>query len=605
MKKIWIMMMAVALILSSCGIREADVSGAAGQVSESGNTATVTNTEGPTVAMSSVDPASTTAKSTPDATNKPKAGRLVDIRENLPADVEGVRYNLVPMEIWQGDVWSYVYVDREKLIEYLKDHEVFPEFSSMDKAEMMALPYYYSSASDFDQSGNAIVVLNGGNTMYLYSFLMNSKGENILKSDTKYIHIEPAGDYYLAFRGTYDAISCDVLTGDGEVRHSFENSGQGEYYDGVISFYGVDEEYDIETLQKTGGTSRSEGELAMFTNSYAKGGGYYAVADFSESDLDLGFTPDLMAEERFKKAIYKDGMLLTDYDYYYITRVAGSVFYVFDGEDYFFYDVNLQSRVMEHLTNRLRGEFTFVYRPGLIIAKSDGMDFPYTAVYITEDAVRTEYGVIQSMDPAVSYYYVSEVDLGSRTYYPQFLIKGNEQYEQRLNDFVKSAQKLRPNRIYPEIVDDGIIFTRQRLDNVFSVRGDLLVLGNIWEYSMMGEGTLVKESTFYHYNFKEDKLYQPEEIFVDVEAAFEAMLPVIVEKFYELYPDAPEVEDPRAFFHVDEWRSWFYVDGYGVSLVIPPGKVAPDFEGDVFFHVPKEIMREFIDPDFANSQLNG
>ncbi len=152
--------------------------------------------------------------------------------------------------------------------------------------------------------------------------------------------------------------------------------------DASASDVGVQDSDYYKTVEKIyvgGGSSDESVHL-----SYPLGGGYFAhtlvgslsVDAFRKSAGNYHFADTFPKEiASCTDGVYKS---LTEPQYYYIERAYGNVFYVFDGDEYYFYDVSAGKRALPH--SRLKGSQIIYSYDGLLIARN----FGFNSAFITD-----------------------------------------------------------------------------------------------------------------------------------------------------------------------------------------------------------------------------
>lgn len=112
-------------------------------------------------------------------------------------------------------------------------------------------------------------------------------------------------------------------------------------------------------------------------------GDYFAVA---QNDSIVDFDP-MYFQHNYKKAIFHRTKAVTGFDYYILEYVKDDVFYVFDGESYYFMDVSTGEEMM---IPDVSGPLTFRIVGDLIIAEYDGYD-GHVIYYIQDWVIKKRY----------------------------------------------------------------------------------------------------------------------------------------------------------------------------------------------------------------------
>lgn len=495
----------------------------------------------------------------------------------------------VPVQAYSEDrkQRDYVYVDKRSLIDYLDSGRKGEYFTLKEMEPMMKLPFHYGDASDFDENGLAMVsIVSDQTSVDFYMFLMNEDGENILKGDQKYFEIEKGGEYYFGYyyQKSEDVIpSCDVLNRKGEVLKTFPSSGRCVYsedaFGGTLNFLHTDSAYDASAFEPRQSLSS---EFAMFTKVWSLGEGYYAVSDLSDSEYaDRLFVQNDMYPLAIPKAIYHEGVLLTDYKYYIVERLYGNVFYLFDGTDHYFENIRTGERLFSHTDGLLSGDYRFICYPDLIVARSD-----FDEVYITQNSVNHKYVV----SPNGNYYIVPRRWFELEVHSPRVILN-NKDAEKKIN---AELARLYGEKLTMLFTEDGIgTFGSHISSGVFST--DEVVGVTFFEYTdFLVDGKIRMNYTNYYFDGKTGEPMEFDEWFKDPEVAKAGLMAVVTNEYMDLRQMTEYPNNPDLLFDLENWGKYLTFNGDGAQLVFPDGVINDYGDGVSFVFISEDDLKLFL-----------
>lgn len=568
MKKLSFILLIITLVIvsASCGNAENSTPSSADQANASASgiapsgQGALSTTETSTPSQTSTS--SQTSSSSSASTSSEMANPILIGKENI-ADY--------PIPVFAYDEPSvygaFIYVKRDAFIDYINRGEHGDYFPMRELEEMMMVPYYYYQAGLFDSNGLAIVQLEEtkDEMMRIRSFLIDGKGVPVTNTDRFYTYIEKIGNRYLChFTENLEVPdSTDILDENARLLKTIKETGyayrSSEHYPNIVTFPVQDKMFNLDTMDYVTSIP-DDSQNVMYSTMRAIGGGYFAVSDFSE--YDEGFQKALhdMPLTAYKKAIYKDGVLLSGYDFFIVNHVKDDVFFVYDGKEYYFYDVKRAGKVFPSLTNLCIGNYTFDYYPGLLI----GYNLE-EYVYLTEKNMAKNHPVYQ-FDDEVSFYYRGTNYIPSYSLYPQILLKDAEVAEK-----INTGIMMDVGAVYPDEIETEYTLFPYSSSNVIQIdrTGPIFCTRQMIHDNIHTTG----DSNFHlfnsYYDLKTGKKFTLEDWFQDQDLAMAILIANASMKYRELYPNAPDPINPEEFFQTYLWHQYISFNAHGFWIIVP------------------------------------
>lgn len=556
MKKVWILLVAMAMILGACGGNQPTTSQA--EISNQGSGSVIT---------SSAQNSETSGTSSTTTTSGEAA---VTGSETVGAD--SVAENYVPYKAYGNNRYYYIYLDRDKLLQAIEKGEITerPELNR-NISDLMVLPYYYEYATEFDERGVAIVLLSIDEDRN-YALLIDHEGLPIAGENQRYSSIYRVGDKYLATHLEPESFipkSFEVLDASGTVLKVFED--YPTYQNGILYFNGG-EMFDLETMEYRTSPPTEQGK---FSKAFDLGNGYFAVADFSETQLEIDPLVFRDGMGHYKMALYKDGNLLTDFSYFDVVPVGDDLFYLHDGTEYFFYNAKTGKRAYEHTVGTVMGDYEFSKHGSLILASR-----MYGTMYITEDKV-LEHAYPFNLE-GLMFAYVRKNIRGTIAVIPKIVSPDakqeewirmlNERIEMDITDVVPPAS--------PDDIVDMFRLSQQTSEATMLVDEHVIRVQNLVMAYDNVKGEAIDSFHFFHYDAKTGEPMWYQDWFYDSEA-IDALLLERAEQIYlaEGASSGP-VEDAATFFGSNTFARRISFDASGMILYLwsglPPVSVTKD-----------------------------
>ncbi|MDO4754163.1 MAG: hypothetical protein Q4A41_04090 [Bacillota bacterium] len=578
MKKLIPLLLAVILIFSACGENPKPVQPTEDTTNSSQGKISSQDTTNPTD-TSNVENTTDTAKNSSEAVEEHILIGKPDSQNPYDA--------YVPVYAFNEDTGfgKYIYVDREALIDYIDNQHEGLYFKMSVLAEHMLIPYFYDEASAFDENGYAIVSLVDNQTEQI--FIINTKGEPVNTSKHKHTYIDRFAGHYLCYYldETKGVITVEIFDKNMKIVKTVPGSGYCKYLnDHVAMFFDNGMCFDFNTLEPT--ECREDPARAMYSEYIHIADGYASVSDFSSYDAKTAQLISTHMITAYKKAIHKDGVLLTGYDYFIINPVKDSIFFVFDGKEYYFLDAKSNSKVMDFLTNQFIGSYEFMYYPGLMMGK-----FSAEFIYATDKKTVTSYKMFPLGDKGF-FYYQNRYPYPSYASAPQLLLKN----------------KVAQNKINPMISEIGTPLTPEefRLEGDYArdyyyyftniIHIDDLLCATHYRNFYSDEETSTYEAHMDYYSLKSGDKLTLSDWFTDKDKAIAILIAHADRTYREQYPDSEIPQDLEAFFMVDSWERHIDISSRRFYITIPmSGGI-----GYFTFTAPDEDLELILRPEIYN-----
>lgn len=493
-----------------------------------------------------------------------------------------------------------IYADRDELIQYInrRSPSAYIDYADFLSEVRQLFPLECMEGAPFDANSRAIVGFNV-DTHDMQEALIDEKGQIIFGADGGLYNIIPAGENYLAFYPkTITANYAVLIDKDGNELASTEDIvGWPKYEDGRI-FTTQGNVYDGRTLVQV--EARQIPNLDAYTWTEMLGNGYYAVADFSNYTHDAPGV-DLMEDDiqeslkvipsSFVKALYKDGELVTGFEYFIIRPIKPFQ------PDVFYLEGARGGKIMNVKTGKLYTEFGDIYTTGL------EQIYLYPGLLVESINDNTTYITSES---SIASHYISAWE-GNRFY---------TDYEINKTYYYSIPQILLNDR---EVMDDINGDIRQMfmfsMDPAPFETDATLRQGSVYGYCEVRPGIVVvtsrKADTWIHapnfgervfvlfYDLQQGRRLELMGLFADEAAAKERMLEIASEAFAERYPDLyADVHNPEETFFFSSWRQMLSYDSEG--LVIQFDGEDMDLAGDSDFSVylHKNELKDYLLPEY-------
>lgn len=566
MKKVWILLVALTMLLAACG----------------GNPQTTSQPEISNQGSENSSPLTTISEQKSEATTTTTMSGEVVSTGSETIDARNVADYYIPFKAYGNNRYYYVYLNRDKLLQAIEKGEVGerPELNR-NISDMMILPYYYEYASEFDERGVAIVLLSIDEDRN-YALLIDREGLPLAGKDERYSSIYRVGDKYLATHVEPDSFipkSFEVLDASGAVLKVFED--YPSYQNGMLYFKNG-EMFDLDTMDYRTNPPTEHGK---FSKAFELGNGYLAVADFSETELEIDPLVFQDGMSHYKMALYKDGNLLTDFSYFDVVPLGDDLFYLNDGTEYFFYNAKTGKRAYEHTAGTVMGDYEFSKHGSLILAS-----WIYGTMYITEDKV-LEHSYPYNLE-GLMFGYVRKNIRGTVAVIPKMISPDAKQEEwiQMLNERIETdiADVIPPSS--PNDIVDMFRLFQQTSEATMLVDENVIRVQNLVMGYDNTNGAVRDSFHFFHYDAKTGDWMWYEDWFNDSEAINTLLLERAEQIYVAAGADSGPVEDAATFFGQDTFARRITFDASGMILYLWSG-LPP-------VSISKEELRESMKPEY-------
>ncbi len=315
------------------------------------------------------------------------------------------------------------------------------------------------------------------------------------------------------------------------------------------------------------------------------GDDYFTVAEYYNYSMNY----KQYSKEVYKKAIFKRTEAVTGFDYYIIEPVKDDIFYVFDGDSYYFLDVSTHQKV-SGIT--LDGPFEFRTVGDTIIASHDNYDgkiIVYINDWKIEKKVFASYNLSDGI--VISKYKSSGIN---PIFYPLVAL-GSVEVEEKINDDLK----IQFDTIVPEADEqEGVYF--EVLSIGFDVKEYKNILQITQHYYWYGLGAAhgnYGETTFLYDLETGDRLrmadlFKPD---VDFHQVLSDVLTVIALEDERLYVNLSELtnEERVEYFKRDIYN--FNILEESLYVYYNPYDIGPYAAGIIDFEIPYSELEAYLD----------
>lgn len=581
MKKWLAILMAVTLAVLLIGCANA------GEVQE--NTGSASSSSSPS-SVEHTETSSHTSMTTDGNAEKPKGSPAQDF---------------VPVRLYSAPRGEnvMVYTDRMSLIAYINNHtsKGYLDYGEFVSEVQTVFQTEYLTAGPFDANNRAIVRPFSEGVDLEYDVLIDETGMGVVDDPENVHSLYPAGEHYLGvLYGAEDVNRATLYDKDGRVLAAAEEMrGIPHYVNGRI-YTTEGEVYDGESLVRV--EPRQMPDLEHFTWTGAVGDGYYAVADFSRYKADVPQTdltdPDLVEElkhnpESFVKALYKDGEVLTGYDYYSIRPVfpyRPDTFYLVDKHGGKILNVKTGEETREFsLVNQGDVDRCYLY-PGLCVSI-----FGVGAVYETPEN-ELYVGVVHDKERHLFWTHIRY----DKTHYiaiPQIILEDAE-VRNRINQNITDVfSAVKP----PAVEASDVILDRGSVFSYFVTVQDRLILERIRSRSTLYPIDFEEDIFTVFYDLKTGERIFFQDLFENYDVAKEHMLKIVGEAFAAERPDLyAGVSDPEVTYLVERWPSMLRYEFDGFHLYFNPTEMKLEGMWEFVVPLPKEELRKYMKPKYQN-----
>lgn len=477
----------------------------------------------------------------------------------------------VPFKVYVNNDYYYIYLDRAKLVRAIEEGNLssYPVMSHQLE-DMMTLPYYYAYASEYDANGLAIVSFRGGD-YHGQVALIDKKGLSVSDLSSLYATMYRVKDKYVATKVNESRLSLigfDLLDADGTYLMSFDDMPMPK--DGLLYFHGG-EVFDVSKTEYLQGLPTEQGK---FSRSNDLGDGYFGVADFSDAEADINPVVFQDGVGHYRMALYKDGNLLTDFLYFSIVPLGEDLFYLYDGNEYFFYNAATGKRVLNHTEGVVIGDYEFTRHGSLIRAS-----WVHGVVFITDKAVVEQ---AYPIDHGYTMFAYKRKNIRGVIAVIPYLISGTMEDANVISILNTNIEDDVQDVIPPNMNDVVGMFHLNTVSSVatLSVESDVIYVQNLMLETDNTTGRVrdVYHEFFYDLNTGENMFYE------DWFESPDEIKALLLERAEQVYfangaPNGP-VEDPESFFGVQTFARRIAFGPKGMILHLwsgfPPAEISKD-----------------------------
>lgn len=315
---------------------------------------------------------------------------------------------------------------------------------------------------------------------------------------------------------------------------------------------------------------------------------YFAVAEFDNFDLNY----KQYSDQTYKKAIFRRAEALTGFDFYIIEYVKDDIFYVYDGVEYYFLDVQKNKKVMSELA--IDGPFKIHVLGEVIVFNYDSYDGTYT-IYANEDKILKRFSKSYSLTDGLVLTKFKGAGINP-VFYP-LLAYNNSDVEKKINMSIEELF---------DVTNDVDIETERyfSINNVgFDVSEfhDVLEVTQSYYWYGLGAAHGNYGNSSYNYDLKTGELIDLKDFFkletnIDEVIAFSIKDVVLAseELAERLYVTLSELTDEEvlAYFKRDVYN--YKVNSEGMIIYYNPYDIGPYAAGVIEIQLPLDSFKEHL-----------
>jgi len=315
---------------------------------------------------------------------------------------------------------------------------------------------------------------------------------------------------------------------------------------------------------------------------------YFAVAEFGEYYLNY----KQYSDQTYKKAIFRRAEALTGFDFYIIEHVKGDVFYVYDGEEYYFIDVEKNERVMTDLV--INGPIDIDVIDDVIVFNHDSYDGTYI-IYANEEKIIKRLSLSYPLNNGLVLTKFKGAGINP-VFYP-LLAYNDSDIENNINNSFKELFDVSKDIDY----ETGLYNSISSVGFDVSEFNDILVVTQSYYWYGLGAAHGNYGNISYNYDLKTGELLNLKDLFnseIDIDEVLTlAMKDVVLESqdlADRLYVMLPELTDEEivTYFKRDDYN--FILNSEGLLIYYNPYEIGSYAAGLIEIQVPLESFKEYL-----------
>ncbi|MCH4886081.1 DUF3298 domain-containing protein [Acidaminobacter sp. JC074] len=318
-------------------------------------------------------------------------------------------------------------------------------------------------------------------------------------------------------------------------------------------------------------------------------GDYFAVAEAYDF---YGLDYKRYSEDVYKKAIFDRTKAVTGFDYYIIEHIKDSIFYVYDGNSYYFLDVETGEQMM---VEDVEGPFDFRMVDDLIVAEHSSYDGSMVLYIKDWQVIKKSTKIIKLTEGRVLTKYKSAGI--NPVFYPKLAYKDGD-VEDKINEdlaqkFDTSLGELDESGVYSTISNLG--FRAEEVDGKLQIDQTWYWYGLGAAHGNYGEAT-------YIYDLSSGESVSLKDLFkeeLDYHKVLALAMAEVSENDNRLYVDLSTMSEEEIinYFKRDDYNFRFY-DG-GISIYYNPYDIGPYAAGIIDFKINYEDIKDALKDDMT------
>lgn len=315
---------------------------------------------------------------------------------------------------------------------------------------------------------------------------------------------------------------------------------------------------------------------------------YFAVAEFEKFDLNY----KQYSDQTYKKAIFRRAEALTGFDFYIIEYVKDDIFYVYDGEEYYFLDVQKNEKVMSELV--IDGPFKIHVLGEVIVFNHDSYDGTYT-IYANENKILKRFSESYALKDGLVLTKFKGAGINPVLY--PLLAYNDSDVEEKINISIKELFDI-TNDLDEET---GLYYSINSVGFYVSEFNDVLEVTQSYYWYGLGAAHGNYGNSSYHYDLKTGELiglkdfFKPETNIDEVITYSIKDVALASQELSErLYMNLSELTDEEviAYFKRDVYN--YKVNSEGLIIYYNPYDVGPYAAGLIEIQLPLDSFKEHL-----------
>lgn len=293
------------------------------------------------------------------------------------------------------------------------------------------------------------------------------------------------------------------------------------------------------------------------------------------------------SEHVYKKAIFSRTKAVSGFDYYILEHVKESIFYVYDGENYYFIDVSTGE---EMLIKDIEGPLEFRTVGDLIVAEFNGYE-GRVIYYIKDWVVKKRSAHITHLNGGLLLHKFKAAGI-SPVFYPVVALENGEAETKINNDLSKKFETYMPSEGEGEVYSDisSIGFTALEYNNILQISQTSYWYAIGAAHGNYGEVTFLYDlktgdSIFMEDLFKED---------VDYHKVLALSMAEQSKIDNRLYVDVNTMTEEEIVEYFKRETYNFKLKEEGLEIYYNPYDIGPYAVGIVDFVIPYESLTEVL-----------